>query len=158
MPESSNVSTLFLVSKCATSFELTTVSFKFGICAYLVRLARLWPYLALLGCFYGTDWSLWHVTVNSFVVVKVRLSRAYLRVRTCRCCSLHMMRFKCNSEMTHARLDCVLVSLNHALGMFTAAYGAFVKAVDLDLKNTTARSAIQMCQMQIERQRRQQQQ
>jgi len=66
-----------------------------------------------------------------------------------------MMRFKCNSELTHARLDCVLVALNQAQERFT---DAFVEAVDLDPKNKTAKSAIQMCQMQIEGQRRQQQQ
>ena len=69
-----------------------------------------------------------------------------------------MMRFNCNYELTHTRLDCVLVALNQALERFTDAYGTFVKAVDLDPKNTTAKSAIKMCQMQIERQRRQQQQ
>ena len=42
--------------------------------------------------------------------------------------------------------------LNQALERFTDAYGAFVKAVDLDPKITTAKSAIQMCQMQLERQ------
>ena len=56
-----------------------------------------------------------------------------------------MMRFNCNSELTHARLDCVLVALNQALERLTNAYSTFVKAVDLDPKTTTAKSAIYRC-------------